>query len=1399
MERQMHIMTMNSKRRRWGRIAIAAMLLPLAVHGEDIDIFQPNPGTADNPNVLIVLDNSTNWSRNEQHWENSNNGIATTQGQMELKALAAVIAELTQDVNVGLMMLTEGGGAGTFDGGYIRYHMRPMDGINKSAFLSMLGASAGCVSGPNAVTGTPNCILPRYDDPDQKVNTASSNWSNALFEIFKYFGGYSSPANAFSDTGGTPLDASHFGPYRYSGAPTSASSDIANGNSGAINRDLAAYTSSSLAMYNPPLSDTNQCAKNFVIWIGNDPNLNVDSPSALLSGVGGTTTQLSWPKMVALASGDETLITTTSYGQYADRASCEAAAPSIASSLGYGSFSSYRCEQDGPGQTGTTTTEVTNYPVSSCGQFSSAAACQADLLATYGGNASEYACTPTGGACNYNVALSPAVVLANPTACLSLSNASSCVTWAATQWPGYGSFSCTNGTTCGGGKKTWKVEAGLQNFTDGQQYSRTRTVTSSSSGTVYKWKVFGSYTFNTYSPLIPFEYTAPTVSHYADEWTKFLNETDVSGAAGRQNVKTYVIDVRRLWQNSNDRDKTQLMMSMAQAGGGKYFNAQSQTAIANALRRIFAEIQAVNSVFASSSLPVSVTGQSQGVYKNQVFIGMFRPSGSAEPRWPGNLKQYEFKFFGGQVKLADKSGQEAISSTTGFVTPCAESYWGSDTVNYWNYPASSTLGSCGAIKSAGGVNSYYSDVPDGEVVEKGGVAQKLRGTVLSGTTYATSTRYSECGSGVDPTTDACRKLFTCDGSSATSCTALTNFGASNAAITAAALGVASGTPTRADLIDWIRGKDVQDENADGKVTEVRPSVHGGVVHSEPVIVDYGGTTGTVAYYGADDGVFRAVGGEKTAATGGVEYWGFIAPETYGRFKRLYQNDPLIDFPGVGAVNKKAKDYFFDGAIGVHQDFTDNNDSTDDTVWLFPTMRRGGRALYAFDVSNPMSPSLMWRKGCFPLVSEPSMATATDWTCSAGWENIGQTWSRPRVGFLKGYVDSATSKLKPVLVLGAGYDSCEDVDSQVRCSGTPKGSAILFVDAKTGRIIRNYPTTRGVTGDVSLELSATREIERVYAGDLGGNLYRIEVGGYSYDETAVPPDTYTNWTSNASAASIKLASLSETNQARKFMYGPNVTRYRGVNYVMIGSGDREHPLGSHYACNNFAETGGVTNQFYMVKDFPATTLPGTPLTPSDLLTVGADGSVVKGCKMNLNPCEQVVNKAATAGGATYFGTNQPYQTAANTCGTNLGRARCYALDFETCNYSWVDCGEGLPPSPRTGVVEICEGSNCSYVPICIGCGKPPAAPPDPTLPPNECTTCEKFRPGEGGCPEGQEKVGEECKAKCPVGSIRRADGTCPPPTPPCESGANYSQIGGTNICTNVNETGPRIYWRTPTDQ
>lgn len=379
---------------------------------------------------------------------------------------------------------------------------------------------------------------------------------------------------------------------------------------------------------------------------------------------------------------------------------------------------------------------------------------------------------------------------------------------------------------------------------------------------------------------------------WIDEWAKYLYETGVKTPDDTVNgsVITYSIDVYNAAQNTT---LTPLMQSMARNGGGRYFQAANEAAIENAISEIFDEIQSVNSVFASVSLPVSVNVR--GTNLNQVYLGMFRPDLKAQPVWPGNLKQYQLAMDENEnLFIADSTKADALSST-GFFKNGAISFWTSANT-YWSFdPASDST-------------TPSSDSPDGPLVERGGAGQSLRWNIN--------------GSGCESVTDAAdvnackllatnRKVYTHLGgvSSAVSLAsnASNSFSSSNTAVTSSALGAAS-DEERTAIINWIRGADLKDEDGRGDTTDLRPMAHGDVVHSRPAVINYnryGDDNDIMVYYGANDGLLRAIQGGQAKTpgndrlAGGAEYWSFAAEEFYPKFKRQYNNSPKVSWEAGG--------------------------------------------------------------------------------------------------------------------------------------------------------------------------------------------------------------------------------------------------------------------------------------------------------------------------------------------------------------------------------------------------------------------------------------------------------------------------------------------------------------------
>ncbi|WP_266169421.1 pilus assembly protein [Dyella subtropica] len=814
-------------------------------------------------------------------------------------------------------------------------------------------------------------------------------------------------------------------------------------------------------------------------------------------------------------------------------------------------------------------------------------------------------------------------------------------------------------------------------------------------------------------------------SNWGDEWARFMYQGPV-GNNNPQNIITYTIAVDDQAHPNVDYDN--FVKSMADHGGGKFFSVQvgDTSALTAALTQIFNEVQAVNSVFASVSLPVNVNAQ--GTYSDQIYAGMFRPDAQGNPRWVGNLKQYKMGFdSSNNVVLEDATGAAAISNSgTGFISPNALSYWTAD--HYTGTPNDGpfTVPSGTSVVAnwpSGGfwVNSpsgtgWTYDAPDGEIVEKGGAAEMARADYLTTATQANRTVYTCNGVGSCPTSQA-MPTFDTNNNWLTGASGQSAFFGSN-------------TPSVSvtSLIAWIRGNDnipldtqgAETEQGPGAPVAVRASIHGDVLHSRPAIVNYYNTTtqtnNIVAYYGSNDGFFRAVNGNRTGVFNGVrpggELWSFIAPEFLSKFPRQHDNSPqlkLANTPSGITPLPMPKDYFFDGTTTVYQDL---RVPASPKVYIYLTARRGGRLIYAMNVTDPANPRFLWKRSNSDIAE------------------LGQTWSQPKVALVKGYTDSNGVGI-PVLIMGAGYDTAEDNDPYSTSTPDSQGRGIIMLDAITGQLVwAALPSctgvaapakcivvsgmTRSIPADITLlDRNADGYIDRLYAADLGGNIWRVDL-----EPTA--------GTAPANWVVTKLASLASSggNNERKFFYPPDVVPTSTYDAVTAASGDREKPLYSSPSVEGTAYN--VTNRFYMLKDtntgnnvangwtaitennlFDASAAVYSATSPSPASTSTNSGFFVT----LTNKGEKAVNAPLTVAGYTYFGTNQPFDPTANpnVCYPNLGIARGYAISFTDAtglnsNRNIVFAGGGLPPSPVFGLVQIPSiNGGMVLTPVLIGGG------------------------------------------------------------------------------------------------
>lgn len=869
-----------------------------------------------------------------------------------------------------------------------------------------------------------------------------------------------------------------------------------------------------------------------------------------------------------------------------------------------------------------------------------------------------------------------------------------------------------------------------------------------------------------------------TGPNYADEWAQWLYATDLStGIEEKQSVATYTIDVNPV-RTGQGPDHTQMMKNMAVYGGGQYCaTGTSLSSITSCFVDFFTQILAINSVFVSASLPVSVN--TQGTYLNQVYMGMFRPQATGNPRWAGNMKQYQFRYDGttGNLELADSTGNAALNAAAGFIKPTAVSFWTTANPNATATPSGFWINSPASWGTVTATSML--DAPDGDIVEKGGAGEVLRYTYL--------------------TSQAGRKVYTCPGvtgcSGASAATPIDLTATGNALNKTNVAGTAAqiatfGAATAAEvqsIVDWARGADNGPEGTGpGGTVTVRPSVHADVLHTKPQLVNYGASvagcsTGIVAYYASNDGMFRAVcAGQATGGNtdGGVELWSFMAPEFFPGLKRLRDGTPVLDLPSASSglpgalpasTGAKPKGYFFDGNVGNYE--VRNASQVVTREYIYVSARRGGSLIYALDVTVPSAPKILWKK------------------TSADLPQLAMTFSTPKIVRVKNASHPA------VLVFGAGYWGGYDGagnpvgdDSAAAPStcpaGTACGRAIYVLDALDGSLVKTFTASANGGGSIAHSMAAdvsTHDTDgdgfadRGYAVDTGGNVWRMDIDNASAS----------NWNL------FKLATAaSDSGNPRKFLYPPSVVQTRSFAAVMMGSGDREKPLKT-----------GNRDRFYMFKD-PVTCKDASSnvapcsaalvpisgdnnladarnLSAADLSSALASGTN-RGWYFPLDADEKVVNAPLTLAGIAYFSTNTPPSSQlvqVSTCTGNLGVAKAYGLNFTTGTagrdldnngvYDPADVavtltGGGLPPSPVGGLVTVTDSATGApaIVPFCIGCGG--GSPIDDR--------------GPGGTP----CTGASCGTPCPTGLVR-------------------SGIGASKVCVLIKRNRSKTYWNNKYDQ
>lgn len=648
-------------------------------------------------------------------------------------------------------------------------------------------------------------------------------------------------------------------------------------------------------------------------------------------------------------------------------------------------------------------------------------------------------------------------------------------------------------------------------------------------------------------------------------------------------------------------DEPDFLKDIATAGEGKFYTANSSADLLNAFKNIFVNVSKTDTTFVAPTASINQFNRLK--HREDIYFSLFKPDSTM--RWSGNLKRYKIQ--GNEddtADIVDANGANAVNPNTGQFEATAKSFW--------------------------------SGVTDGPDVSKGGAAAELESI---GT----------------------RKILTYTGGSTALMAVENRVAVGNTNIDITDFDLPNNLATDLDyvdsLINWSAGFDAKDEDADGNTTENR--VHmGDPLHSQPVIVNYGGTADapdSVIYAATNEGYLHAF----EQATG-QEHFAFIPRQLFKNLRHYYENDVM-----------SSRRYGLDGQITVWIKDNNNNGVVDagagDKAILYVGMRRGGRQIFALDVTDYDNPKYLWNiNGAVNVtVSEPT-------TAQGDYTGMGQTWSRLNKTQLMG-----SSGPLDVIVFGGGFDpnnhdSVGGVVTGTDASGNATidllGRTIYIADAETGELLWKADNSGGdfskmyysVASDLrTIDINSDGLTDQIYFGDLGGQVWRIDINN----------DSGTGSLDSRISGGIiaEFGNTGDTNR-RRFFYPPDlaVVSTGGQQFlsVSIGSGWRSHPLDNN-----------VQDRFYTFRQTDVYNPPRdtggsiryTPITETtagmvDVSTnTGSDATANIGWYFDMpSSGEKVLSSSVTLNGQIIFTSYIP-STTIDECAAAVGSGRVYVVD------------------------------------------------------------------------------------------------------------------------------------------
>ena len=399
--------------------------------------------------------------------------------------------------------------------------------------------------------------------------------------------------------------------------------------------------------------------------------------------------------------------------------------------------------------------------------------------------------------------------------------------------------------------------------------------------------------------------------------------------------------------------------------------------------------------------------------------------------------------------------------------------------------------------------------------------------------------------------------------------------ASNDKLKPASFGLGSDAEA-ATLRNWLLGIDVDDYDGDNDKTDAHRYAADSL-HTSPFVVTYAGTESAprdIVFITTNLGALRAID-----ASNGEELWSYIPAELAKNANIYRSDDPTKNHWDVYGLDGQS-------TLWVTEPTSVGTGSTRkvDKVRLYQGMRRGGRSVYAWDLSNA-DKDIGGNSSQAPIAELWKITGGS----TSGFSDLGYTWSKMLRTRLRYDCASASGcTTKDVLVFSGGYDAYYDTASNApktsATGNTLLGRAVYIVDALTGAKLWSagpagsadnhdlqLPIHNSVPGDPAvLDVDGDGDLDMLYFVDISGAVFRVD-----FDQ---------NKAFSAMSTGGQVADLGETSVFRRFYNGPDVALFaerRDPPYLTVG-------VGSGYRANPIDELKNTAkqparNRFYVLED------------------------------------------------------------------------------------------------------------------------------------------------------------------------------------------------------------------------